>query len=261
MSIQSHRDIFSSLPVELRLRIFESSPNLSTAKTLAGTCQEAYSIWHAYLALICEHVLPRTVRCYHDVQTLTNAQQKALWLELISHRHYVHRLLSNAKCGERAWDIFESRHKAYVNMNDNEQRRFLHVFYTVWTFATFYNSPWTSYPSSSSAATDCLQSLSVQDRYIASELIFDLAKVWSVLEKRGQIPGAADLAEVSKEIQRGSVDEGSRELLNQDLAEDLRTHLTTTGWYDALRVIQRKSVVTFPLGNFAYCALLDHFQP
>lgn len=261
MSIHSHRNIFSSIPLELRLRIFESSPDLSTAKSLAGTCQAAYSIWLAYPASICEHVLPRTVRCYHDAQTLTNALQKALSPELLSHKHYIRRLLSNAKCAERARDIFESSHKDYVNLNDNEQRRFLHIFYTVWTFATFYNSPWTLYPSSLSAAIDCLHSLSNQDRYIASELMFALTKVWSVLEKRGQIPCAAGLAEISKEIRSGSVDKGRRELLNRNPAEVLRTHLTLTGWYEALCVIKNNSVVTFPLGFFAFRALLDHFQP
>ncbi|CAL8583695.1 hypothetical protein XPA_009315 [Xanthoria parietina] len=220
MSIHSHRNIFSSLPVELRLRIFESSPDLSTAKALAGTCQAAHSIWLAYSASICEHVLPRTVRCYRDVQTLTNAQQKALLREPLSHNRYIRRLLSNAKCAERAWDLFESHYMNYPNFNDNERRRFLHIFYAVWTFTIFYNTPWTS-----SAATDCLQSLSLQDKYFAYQRIFALTEIWSILEERGQIPDAAGLAEVSKDIQRGSVDQGRREPLRRNLAQVLRTHL------------------------------------
>lgn len=239
MSIPSHQTTLTALPSELRLRILESCSDLSTAKALASTCKAAYSTWLAFPTSICEQVLARTTRCYNDVQALTNAQEKTLSPGMSTYREYVRRLLSNTRCAERACDLMGAYYKRWMDLNDNEQKRFLRIFYTVWTFAVLYNSPSTSDPWSASAAACYLEAVTIHDLYIIFELWFVLNTIWRKLKERGQIPGAADLAEMSRELQRGSVDEGRRVLLTRNLEKARRVHLTLTGWYNAMYFIDR----------------------
>lgn len=187
-----------------------------------------------------------------------------------TYREYVRRLLLNARCAERACDLLGAHYKKWVDLNDNEQERFLHIFYTVWTFAILYNSPWKSDPWSASAAACYLEATTIEDLYIIFELSFALNMIWGKLEERGQIPGAADLAERLREFQRGSVDEGRRVLLTRDLEKARRVCLTRTGWCDAINLIelfiedkflsQGNGTGTLPGKGLGIRVLLDHFQ-
>ncbi|KAL8991819.1 MAG: hypothetical protein Q9169_007624 [Polycauliona sp. 2 TL-2023] len=62
------------MPAEMRLRIFESCPDLATAASLAQASKDFNGIWVAFKDSICSVILKQAIVCYDDASGLAKQQ-------------------------------------------------------------------------------------------------------------------------------------------------------------------------------------------
>ncbi|KAL8664427.1 MAG: hypothetical protein Q9168_007909 [Polycauliona sp. 1 TL-2023] len=247
MAAMSQMTTFNSLPPELILRIFENCPDLSAAKNLGSTYRGTYAVWRAFLKSICEHVLSRTIRCYDDAKAVTTALEKVQWPPQSTNEAHVRRLILVAKSAKFGCDLMQS-HLAYTQtrhgvMDNNEQRRFLHIFYTVWTFAILFHADllYTYRPESSPYSHErFLQACSDHDCYIISAISSALREIGTETGYRGYrlLPGQDEMIEALK--QDLSEEGRCRLALMKSPEELLRLDETVDKWHDAMASLQRQ---------------------
>ncbi len=265
----TQKNTLNTLPPEILLRIFQCCPNLPVARKLASTCQATYSTWLGFQTSICEEILPRTIRCYDDAKAVAAGQDKASSPVSSTYQNHVRRLLWNAMCAERACDIMGSHYKESVDLNENEQRRTIHVFYTIQAFVVLFGCPATSQPWSSSAAERFLHTISDCDSYIIAELVFAWNRVLSQLDLINQL-SPFDMGEKSRELQRNPVEEAFRLFLIDSFEQPRLVHPTFTAWRNAIGVIYKYVRVkclnggndtgNIPGSRLGIRVLLDHYQ-
>ncbi|KAL8790057.1 MAG: hypothetical protein Q9213_000759 [Squamulea squamosa] len=250
---------FSSLPPEIRLCIFESCPDIAAARNLASTCKAAYSTWLAFAECICDCILSRKIRCYSDAQAFAEAQTRGSARSSITYQEYFGHLIWNAWFAERACDLVIDYYVKMKDLSQEEQLRFLHVFYTAWKFVVLHQSDTTSTEGSPSAAAQFLESISIHDYSIIRALAcFIFGNVCGLLADRTEedVQHLAErLDEMPQGRERASIVEKRRRLL---------VHLRLLDWNDALIAIDKTIPERFqdslPRVRLGMRVLLDPYQ-
>ncbi|KAI4235170.1 MAG: hypothetical protein LQ349_003335 [Xanthoria aureola] len=99
----------SLIPSEIRLRIFESCPNVPTAASLAKVSKPFNNTWMSYKKSVCLHILERTIEYYQDARILATENRIASRMisELLQQfiEHYTPKILANAKAAEYMYEL------------------------------------------------------------------------------------------------------------------------------------------------------------
>ena len=71
----------SSLPTEIKCQIMEACDTFGSVLALVRTGSLFQKIWQLHTKSICQHVLPRSLDCYEDCQTLVDIQLSVIVAE------------------------------------------------------------------------------------------------------------------------------------------------------------------------------------
>jgi hypothetical protein len=139
----------STLPVEIKCQIMEVSDCLSTVLALAQTATTFQQAWQSHTKAICRKVLPRSLECYADGQSLvdiqfsvkatTEAPETEATLSILR----LKRIVANSHAATNTCDFFarglgrtgatlgpyQIKRPAKPFLTPTERARFIHAYY------------------------------------------------------------------------------------------------------------------------------------
>lgn len=102
----------TDLAPELLIQIFKLSKNFTVATSLSRTSHKLFTVWQLNLEVICQAILPRTVRFYAQARELIDAQERVKGAERSVHGYQfsidqAQRMWKGAETAADAFDYFQ----------------------------------------------------------------------------------------------------------------------------------------------------------